>query len=236
MSVTLTPTTSIYSPLYSRYNSVYSPVSSVISPTYNSVYSPVSSVYSPVSSVYSVTTNSMPYVKTSLPVNTTQDIVVTSDYPLMLNRDKNQNLAISPLYPYMYPYTAPSVVIPYENLNKNQDVIKRLVKYFYYKTLDKWLYEDLNGLLRYFKISGGKIHIIKSENDKDKENISQEDVDLKIEYVEKEIFDKDDMYDILMKITNETDIELIKLPKNEYIVMGYVKKFLKKELQQKMDK
>ena len=109
-------------------------------------------------------------------------------------------------------------------------------KYYYYKTLDKWLYDELSGLLQYLKVSGGKVHVIKNEDDKDKENISQEDADKKVEYVENEIFDKEDMYDILMKISNETDVELIKLSKNEYIVQGYIKKWFKKEFSKLMSK
>jgi len=216
MSVNLTPISSVYSPV-------------------SSVYSPI---YSPVSTVYSPSTN-LPHIKTSLPISSTQDVVITSDYPLMFNKDRD-NLTVAPMYPYMYPsmypYRNPAIVVPYENLNKNPDVINRLVKYFYYKTLDKWLYEELSGLLRYLKVSNDKVHIIKSENDRDKENISQEEADKKVEYIEKEIFDKDDMYDILMKVTNETDLEIIKLPKNEFILIGYIKKFLKKELSKRMNK
>ena len=212
-----------------------SPVSSVYSPV-SSVYSPV---YSPVSTLYSASTDSFPYMpKTSLPITPNQDVLITSDYPLMFNKDKNSNLTVAPMYPYLYPYYQNPVVIPsvYENLNKNPEVINRLVKYFYYKTLDKWLYEELSGMLRYLKVSNDKVHVIKSEDDRDKENINQEQADAKINYIEKEIFSKDDMYDILMKITNETDIELIKLSKNEFIVQGYVKKFLKKELSKLMSK
>jgi len=210
-----------------------SPVSSVYSPV-SSVYSPV---YSPVSSIYSASTDSFPYIPTSLPITPNQDVVITSDYPLMFNKNRD-NLTVAPAYPYMYPYTYtnPAVVIPYENLNKNPDVINRLTKYFYYKTLDKWLYDELDGLLRYLKMSNGKIHVIKSENDRDKENISQEEADKKVKFIEDEIFSKDDMYDILMKIQQETDIELIKMSKQEFIIQGYVKKFLKREFQKMMAK
>jgi hypothetical protein len=211
------------------------PVSSTV---YSSAYSPI---YSPVySSVYSASTD-LPYVKTSLPVDfNNRDVVITSDYPLMFNRDKDQNLAISPITypytnPYFYPYTNPGIVVPYENLNRNKDVINRLVKYYYYKTLDKWLYDDINGLLRYLKVSGNKVHVIKSEDDRDKD-ISQEDCDKKIQYIEDEIFSKDDMYDILMKIQQETDIELIKLSKNEFVVIGYIKKWFKRHFQKMMSK
>jgi hypothetical protein len=221
MSITLSPVSSVYSPVYSPVSSVYSPV------------------YSPVSSIYNASTN-YPYMpKTSLPISSTQDVVITSDYPLVFNKDKD-NLTVAPIYPYTYPttypYNNPAIVVPYENLNKNPEVINRLVKYFYYKVLDDYLYDELSGLLKYLKVSNNKVHIIKNEDDRDKENISQEEADKKVEYIEHEIFDKDDMYEILMKISNETDIELIKLPKNEYIIQGYVKKFLKKEFNRIMNK
>jgi hypothetical protein len=192
---------------------------------------------SPVSSIYSAS-NNYPYVPTSLPINSSQDLVITSDFPLVFNKNRD-NLTVAPVYPYIYPntypYTNPSVVVPYPNLNKDPDIINRLVKYFYYKTLDKWLYDDLSSLLRYIKISS-KPSIIKNEDDRDKENISQEDADKKIKYIEDELFSKDDMYDILMKITNESNVELIKLPKNEFIVQGYVKKWFKREFQKLMSR
>ena len=142
------------------------------------------------------------------------------------------------MYPYVYPYTYtnPSIVVPYPNLNKDPEIINRLTKYFYYKTLDKWLYEELDGLLRYLKVSNGKVNEIKNESDKDKENISQEEADKKVKFIEDEILSKDDMYDILMKIQQETDIELIKMSKQEFIIQGYVKKFLKREFQKIMGK
>ena len=212
---------------------------SPVSPIYSPINSPMRSIFSPVSTIYSASTNSFPNISTSLPIIPNQDVVITSDYPLIFNKNKH-NLAISPLYPYaypnIYPYTNPSVVIPYENLNKNTDVVNRLTKYFYYKVLDDYLYDNLNGLLRYLKISNDKVDIIKSEDDRDKENINQHDTDMKVEFIEKHIFSKDDMYDILMKITNETDIEIIKLSKNEYIVEGYVKKWFKREFQKMMNK
>ena len=232
MSVTLSPVSSLDSPVRSAY-SPFNPLLSTVSSVYNSAYSPVSTIYS-------ASTDSFPYIPTSLPIDyNNRDVVITSDYPLIFNKDRD-NLAISPLYPYAYPnrypYTNPSVVIPYENLNKNPDVVNRLTKYFYYKTLDKWLYEELSGLQRYLKMSNGKINVIKNESDKDKENISQEEADKKVKFIEDELFSKDDMYDILMKIQQETDIELIKMSKQEFIVQGYVKKFLKREFQKMMGK
>ena len=186
---------------------------------------------SPISPLYTASTSSIPYTPTSLPINSSQDVVITSDYPLLFNEDKN-GVSVRPafpMFPYYPYYTTPLVVPTYENLNRNPEVQERLTKYFYYKTLDDWLYDDLSSLMRHLKVSGNSVHVVKSEGDMDKEDISQEAFDKKVEYVEKNIFSKDDMFDILMKIMNEADISLVKLPQNEYIVQGYVKKWLKKE-------
>jgi hypothetical protein len=195
--------------------------------------SPLSPLYSP---LYSVTTDSIPYVPTSLPINTTQDVVVTSDYPLVFSQDSN-NLSIAPIYP-MYPFSiSRPVVVPYADLNKDKDIVNRLVKYFYYKTLDKWLYDDeLFSLLRYLKVSGDKVHVIKSEDDKDKHNISQEDADKKIEYIEHELLSKDDMDEILSKLYRHSNVKYIDMPKNEYVVIAAVKRFLKSKFHKLMSK
>jgi hypothetical protein len=136
---------------------------------------------------------------------------------------------------YPYGYVAP-VFAQYTDLNKDPEIINRLTKYFYYKTLDLWLYDDLNHILKYLHVSGSKVDLVKSLNNLDSGNDNQSDTDKKIEFIEKTLFNKDDMYKVLKRLTSESGIGIIELPKNEYLVKEAVKHYLRKMFKEQIAK
>jgi hypothetical protein len=106
----------------------------------------------------------------------------------------------------------------YKDLNKDKSVQKTLSKYYYYKILDKWMYNNLKPLLAFVDISSGKAQLIKSMENYDVlklEKDSSEDIEKKIQYMEKILITKDMVRHVLKKICNENNINWYDLNKHE---------------------
>lgn len=92
-----------------------------------------------------------------------------------------------------------------------------VTKIFYYKMLDKWLYDkdDSKKLLGYLKVVDGKVELIKDiDNKDDYMKNDQATVDKKVEFIEKNIFRIDDVFAILKKFVDGTRISWCDLTKN----------------------
>ena len=105
----------------------------------------------------------------------------------------------------------------YKDLNKDKSIQKSLSKYYYYKILDKWIYNNLKPLLAFVNISSGKAHLIKSMEDFDVlslEKDSSEDINKKIEYMEEMLITKQMVKHVLKKICRENNIKWYDLNKH----------------------
>jgi len=121
----------------------------------------------------------------------------------------------------------------YENLNLDPQIHKTLTKYFYYKTLDKWLYSDLIDVLNYLKYDKGKVTYLNKITDLDLSTVDKEtntEIDAKVDFIEKHVLNKKMMHHILQKCVNETNIRWVDLPKNEYYVKQFIDNKLKRVL------
>lgn len=106
----------------------------------------------------------------------------------------------------------------YKDLNKDKKVQKTLTKYYYYKILDKWIYKELMPLLAFVDISGDKPQLIKSMEKYDVQKLlsnTDEEIEKKINYLEKIIITKDMVRHVLKKICSENNINWYDLDKNE---------------------
>lgn len=108
----------------------------------------------------------------------------------------------------------------YKDLNKDKYVQKTFAKYYYYKILDKWFYNELLPLLAFvdIDISSGKPMLIKTLEDFNVEKLSKEskeDIKKKIKYMEEIIITKDMVRHVLKKICNENNINWYDLNKHE---------------------
>jgi hypothetical protein len=106
----------------------------------------------------------------------------------------------------------------YKDLNKDKSVQKTFTKYYYYKILDKWIYKELMPLLAFVDISGDKPQLIKSLSQYDVQKLasnSSEQIEKKINYLERVIITKDMVRHVLKKICSENDINWYELDKNE---------------------
>jgi len=142
-------------------------------------------------------------------------------------------------YSYRLPYinynpynlVSPSNYGYYSDLNKDKTVIKTVVKYFYYKIIDKWFHHDLFPLLGYITIHDGKSKLIKNLDDYKVPTDSRKDIDHKIDFIENEIVTKDMVKHILKNIVNKYNIKWYLLYKNEDVIKKKFYKAIKEELE-----
>lgn len=122
--------------------------------------------------------------------------------------------------------TKPNVAVIYESVNNNPHTKYRIVKYFYYKTLDKWLKDELSSILNYFTYHNGKVEMIKNMSEYKEVNTDSEEVmNKKIEYIEKNVLGKYEMAKILLKLVKEDGIMWVDLPRKEFLIKTAVKEW-----------
>jgi hypothetical protein len=106
----------------------------------------------------------------------------------------------------------------YKDLNQDKTVQKTLAKYYYYKILDKWIYNDLFPLLAFIDTSSSKTQLIKGMEDFDTQKLTKESDDIiekKIDYLENILLTKDMVRHVLKKICLENNINWYDLNKYE---------------------
>jgi len=151
---------------------------------------------------------------------------------------------VTPVIPHVPIVTSLNMTYPkptlafYQDIDKDPEIHKFLSEKYYYKTLEKWLYDDLINFLNYFYVKDGVVSIInsmdelKSTVDKD----SEENIHKKIEFIKKYVFKKKDMYNILKKYVEETGSAWVNLHKNQYFIIQVVENYLKKKIKKHIGK
>jgi len=131
-----------------------------------------------------------------------------------------------------YNLTSPLTSGYYTDLNNDKTVIKTIVKYFYYKIIDKWLYNDLLPLLGFITIIDGKPKLIKNLNDYkiDKNSIS-DSIDAKIDYIENILITKNMVKHVLKKIVQKENVKWYNLYKYENQIKQKFYKYIKSKLE-----
>ena len=136
--------------------------------------------------------------------------------------------------------TISTVISPSEidsGLNDNPMAQVQIRDYIHYKFLDKWIFSDFTKLLKYLKVSGGKVSVVKNKTERDSNNVeksSKEDNELKVDFIENKILDKDRTKKILIKILEENTIKWYELPHNETVTKHVISHYVKKELEKLM--
>ena len=125
----------------------------------------------------------------------------------------------------------------YNDLNRDKSIQKNLTKYYFYKILDKWIYKELMPLLAFVNISSGKPQLIKSLGQYHAKKLltdTDEQIEKKINYLEKVLITKDMVRHVLKKICSENGINWYDLDKNEKkiktVFYNYILDKLKKSI------
>ena len=161
------------------------------------------------------------YTSVSLPlVYTKEQLKTTSPY-----------VAVTPIGTTNFQYTYGR----YSDLNKDKTVQKKITKYFLYKILDKWLYNEFRDILAYVKFENGKPLLIRSMSDFHPENInsdSVENIEKRIEYLEKIFINSKLVKHVLKKVLRENDIEWVQLNKHKSLVKQILRKYINSKLKE----
>jgi hypothetical protein len=171
------------------------------------------------------------------------NMVLTSDSPapFIPSITYNQQNPYFPLLqtPLNYSEFKPLVAVPLApdlNLDLDVRVHDQMTKYFYYKTLDKWLYNEMLDVLSYLKIDGKGVSTIDSMKNRDS-NVkeTQETVEKKIKYIEDNVFSQKSMRKMLTKYVEDTGTHWYELTKNKPEIKSLIKKFLKSKFEHIVD-
>lgn len=195
------------------------------------IYTPTNS---PLMTHYSATHNAlynMPVMTQNVVV--TDKLVITPPYETILTPRMPSVISDAPYVASLNLSYSKPLFTAYENLNADPKVHNQLVNYFRYKTLDKWLFGDLKHLLGYLKYSGGKVvPIDKLDDYTSKLNDTNEIINAKINYIEKNILTKILTFKILKRFVYSTNTNWYDLAKNEEYVQQAIDIGLKKHLKQ----
>ena len=133
----------------------------------------------------------------------------------------------------------PSLYIDVDTgINDSYLVQKDITKYFMYKTLDKWLYNDFSSLLKFLKVENGKVRVVKSDQERDSNDVkndSESDLEKKSDFIHDRILDEESTRSILIRVLRELGYKWYDLPYKETVVKDILKGYLKKKLKNLMD-
>jgi len=158
------------------------------------------------------------------------DTIILSPY--------NDTLVVSPIYvPPIYikqPSVIESLKLPrslFGDVCNINSIKEKVTKIIYYKVLDKWLYSDMIGVLGYFKVTDDKVSLIKNIQDKTHTPKDDKVTESKIQFIEKNILSQDEVYSILKRFVNGTNISWCDIPKNSYFVKESIEKYLIRKIE-----
>jgi hypothetical protein len=124
-----------------------------------------------------------------------------------------------------------------QNLNNNNNIQKTFTKYIYYKLIDEWLYEKLIPILAFVEIVNSKAQLIKSMNKYSIEKLdlaSDEEIEIRVEYLENKIITKKLVRLVLKKIVKKMCLNWYELNKYEKTIkkvfFEYLKDLLKESI------
>lgn len=138
---------------------------------------------------------------------------------------------IKPIIPYFVPIYG----IPFNvdtGLNGNYAAQKQMTRYLMYRILDKYLYDDLSYLLKFMRIDGNTVSLVKSLAEYESNDVSKDTtqmIELKADFLEKNYLTEEKMRALLTKIVVELGYKWYNLTKYESVVCEVVGRHLKKE-------
>ena len=125
-------------------------------------------------------------------------------------------------------------VVQYENLNNDPDLIRKVTKYFFEKTMNSWLYSDFEDLLTYLVIKGDKVRVVsnKKELENNKRDNNMKTLEMKVNFIADNVMTKYDMKSFLKKYVRRTGLNWWDLKQNK----SHLKKILYKQIKKNIEK
>lgn len=122
-----------------------------------------------------------------------------------------------------------------QNLNTSHQVQKTITKYIYYKLVDEWIYKKLFPILAFVKIVNGKPQLIKSMDEYNINKLASEtdeDIELRADYLESNIITKKLVSKVLKKTVNRMCLNWYELNKHEKTIQNVFLEYLKDLLEE----
>jgi len=117
----------------------------------------------------------------------------------------------------------------YPDLENDKDVVKTIVKYYYYKIIRKWLRGCCHELLGYFKMDGSdNVKFINNMSEYKSELETSEIEDKKINFIENKVISKSTIKQILYDFIKKYHYKWIKIQNHEEEFKEYARYKLKK--------
>ncbi len=230
----------VYTPISTMFNTPYS-TTTVLSPLTPLSVTPVSPL-SPLS-----TTNPLNALNTISPLSplnalsplsplstvsmasAVSQTVVVNDNPLTV---------VTPIGPQIIT-TRPSYVVDIQTgMEDNYNVQRDVTRYFMYKALDKWLFEEWNYLFKFLVADKNGVRLVKSEDEREKNDVKKDTDELleqKADFIEEHVLTEEATKEVLKRIMRELGIPFYSLPHREALVMDVLEKFMKKKLKKRME-
>ncbi len=217
----------VYTPISTMFNTPYS-TTTVLSPLTPLSVTPVSPL-SPLNALNTVNTLSTlsPLSTISMASAVSQSVVVNND-PLTI---------VTPIGPQIIT-TRPSYIVDINTgMEDNYNVQRDVTRYFMYKALDKWLFEEWNYLFKFLVADKNGVRLVKSEDEREKNDVKKDSDELleqKADYIEDHVLTEEATKEVLKRIMRELGIPFYSLPHREALVMDVLEKFMKKKLKKRM--
>lgn len=220
-----------YTPISTMFNTPYS-TTTVLSPLTPLSVTPVSPL-SPLNALNTVNTLSplspLSPLSTISMASAVSQTVVVNDNPLTV---------VTPIGPQIIT-TRPSYVVDINTGMEDNYVVQRdVTRYFMFKALDKWLFEEWNYLFKFLIADKNGVRLVKSEDEREKNDIKKDSDELleqKADYIEEHVLTEEATKEVLKRIMRELGIPFYSLPHREALVMDVLEKFMKKKLKKRME-
>lgn len=125
------------------------------------------------------------------------------------------------------------------NLNTSKQIQKTITKYIYYKLVDEWLYTKLFPILAFVKIVNKTPQLIKSMSEYNIDKLASEtdeEIELRAQYLEKKIITKKLVSKVLKKLVNRMCLNWYELDKHEKTIQNVFLEYLKDLLEESIRK
>ncbi len=126
----------------------------------------------------------------------------------------------------------------FNDLNKDKEVVKTITKYYYYKILDKWLYDEFLPILAFVKMENDKPKLISSMAEfrigdlaRESENV----LESKIDYLSEIFITRDMVRHVLKKFINKHNTRYSALNRQEHELKKYFFKYMKDKLEEAVE-
>lgn len=138
---------------------------------------------------------------------------------------------VRPIIPYFVPIYGVPINVD-TGLNDNYAAQKQMTRYLQYRILDKYLFENLSYLLKFFRVDGNTVSLVKNLSEYENNDVSKDTtqmIELKADFLEKNYLTESKMRGFLTKIVVELGYKWYNLTKYESVVCEVVGRQLRKE-------